>query len=92
MSLVRPRPCPPNQEKLIHDRGTRGVFAIRPGITGLTQINDVDKSIPRKLARYDSLLVKNLGLSLYLALICATLSGKGLGERVKNRQTQGLLS
>ena len=84
MSLVGPRPCLENQTKLIEERQARGVFTIRPGITGLAQIKDVDMSTPRKLARYDSLLVKNLNFTIYLKLICATLSGQGLGDRVKN--------
>ena len=34
MSLVGPRPCLPTQEELISERASRGVFSLRPGITG----------------------------------------------------------
>jgi len=34
MSLVGPRPCLPNQDELIAERQRRGVFEVRPGITG----------------------------------------------------------
>ena len=37
MSLVGPRPCLFNQKKLISERKKRGVFKVRPGITGLAQ-------------------------------------------------------
>ena len=35
MSLVGPRPCLPNQVELVEERQKRGVFNVRPGITGL---------------------------------------------------------
>jgi len=50
MSLVGPRPCLFNQEELIAERASRGVFDARPGITGLAQVNDIDMSTPRLLA------------------------------------------
>lgn len=37
MSLVGPRPCLFNQTELINERAIRGVFDVRPGITGLAQ-------------------------------------------------------
>ncbi len=83
MSLVGPRPCLPNQTELVDARGKRGVFDARPGITGLAQINEVDMSTPRKLARYDQLMIKHLSFKLYSNLICATALGKGRGDRVR---------
>jgi lipopolysaccharide/colanic/teichoic acid biosynthesis glycosyltransferase len=83
MSLVGPRPCLPNQTELIAERSQRDVFEVRPGITGLAQINDVDMSTPRKLARYDQLMIKRLTLTLYGNLILSTVLGKGSGDRVR---------
>jgi O-antigen biosynthesis protein WbqP len=83
MSLVGPRPCLPNQTELISERSQRDVFEVRPGITGLAQINDVDMSTPRKLARYDQLMIKRLTLILYGNLILSTVLGKGSGDRVR---------
>ena len=82
MSLVGPRPCLPNQTELVDERDKRGVFEVRPGITGLAQINEVDMSTPRKLARYDQLMVERMCLKLYVKLIIATAFGKGTGDRV----------
>lgn len=47
MSLVGPRPCLFNQEELIQERAARKVFDVRPGITGLAQIQDIDMSTPK---------------------------------------------
>ena len=83
MSLVGPRPCLPNQVELVEERDKRGVYSVRPGITGLAQVNEVDMSTPRKLARYDAIMIKQLTIRLYFELILATSFGKGAGDRVK---------
>ncbi len=87
MSLVGPRPCLPNQTELITEREKRGVFSVRPGITGLAQVNDIDMSTPRKLALYDALMNKNMCLKLYINLLIATGLGKGHGDRVSPRHS-----
>jgi lipopolysaccharide/colanic/teichoic acid biosynthesis glycosyltransferase len=83
MSLVGPRPCLPNQEELIEEREKRGVFNVLPGITGLAQVNEIDMSSPRKLARYDQIMIKRMCFRLYMQLIIATATGKGRGDRVQ---------
>jgi lipopolysaccharide/colanic/teichoic acid biosynthesis glycosyltransferase len=83
MSLVGPRPCLPNQVELISERAKRGVFEARPGVTGLAQVNEVDMSTPRKLARYDQLMIRSMCLRLYIKLIITTAFGKGRGDRVR---------
>lgn len=83
MSLVGPRPCLSSQKELIEERNQRGVFKIRPGITGLAQINGIDMSTPRKLARYDALMINSMTLRLYAKLIISTILGQGHGDRVK---------
>jgi len=51
MSLVGPRPALFNQHELIEARRSRGIDALRPGITGWAQINGRDKiSESRKIA------------------------------------------
>jgi lipopolysaccharide/colanic/teichoic acid biosynthesis glycosyltransferase len=83
MSLVGPRPCLTNQTELIHEREKRGAFKVRPGISGLAQINNVDMSTPRKLARYDQVLIKHICPRVYGKIIIATALGRGLGDRVR---------
>ncbi len=46
MSLVGPRPGLFNQAELTAARESEGVFDVRPGITGLAQVNDIDMSTP----------------------------------------------
>jgi len=82
MSFVGPRPCLPTQKRLVVERSQRGVFKVCPGITGLAQIHNVDMSTPRKLARYDALMIKSMSLRLYLGLITQTILGKGRGDKV----------
>jgi O-antigen biosynthesis protein WbqP len=76
MSLVGPRPCLFNQEELIIERASRGVFCHRPGITGLAQVRGVDMSTPELLAELDAELVRNLNVFGYLGYIFLTLFGK----------------
>lgn len=88
MSLVGPRPCLPNQAELIEEREKRGVFNVRPGITGLAQVSQVDMSTPRKLSRYDQFMIKRLRPMLYVMILFATALGKGHGDRVLPRPKQ----
>ncbi len=83
MSLVGPRPCLPTQTTLLNERNKRSVLSVRPGITGLGQINNIDMSTPRKLSRYDQLMNKNMDLVMYFSLITATIFGKGSGDKIK---------
>lgn len=83
MSLVGPRPCLPNQVELITARQTLNVFAARPGITGLAQIQGIDMSTPEKLAQVDAQMLKTLTLQDYFHYILQTVTGKGQGDRVK---------
>ena len=83
MSLVGPRPCLFNQEELIRERAARKVFDMRPGITGLAQVQEIDMSTPKLLAETDAQMHKTLGLKNYFRYILLTVSGKGAGDRVK---------
>lgn len=83
MSLVGPRPCLPNQSELIEERARRGVFVVRPGITGLAQIMGIDMSTPVLLAETDAKMLRNLDVKNYFEYIFRTLLGHGGGDRVK---------
>ncbi len=83
MSLVGPRPCLFNQTELIEERAARGVFAARPGITGLAQINGIDMSTPRLLAETDAQMLKGLDLAAYFTYIIKTVTGAGRGDHIR---------
>jgi lipopolysaccharide/colanic/teichoic acid biosynthesis glycosyltransferase len=82
MSLVGPRPCLFNQTELIAERALLGVFNVRPGITGLAQIQGIDMSTPELLAITDARLVETLNLSNYCKYILLTITGSGSGDRI----------
>lgn len=83
MSLVGPRPCLCNQAELIRERASRAIFKVRPGITGLAQVNNIDMSTPRLLAETDARMLKELTVFAYFKYIIMTVSGKGSGDVVK---------
>jgi lipopolysaccharide/colanic/teichoic acid biosynthesis glycosyltransferase len=86
MSLVGPRPNLFNQTELIEERQKRGVYVIRPGITGLAQINKIDMSTPQLLAEIDARMVAELNLWYYFKYIFLTGFGKGFGDRVVQKK------
>lgn len=83
MSLVGPRPCLFNQTELIKERAEPSVFAARPDITGLAQINGIDMSTPKLLAETDARMLQGLGLSAYFTYIIKTVTGSGRGDRIR---------
>ena len=85
MSLVGPRPGLFNQQALLQARQQHGVFAARPGITGLAQVSGIDMSTPELLAQTDAKMLATLNLANYFRYILQTVTGKGQGDAVKPR-------
>ncbi len=85
MSLVGPRPCLFNQTELIAERDMRNVFDVIPGITGLAQVNEIDMSTPKLLAEWDRRMIDTFTISMYVQLILKTVTGKGSGDRVVDK-------
>ncbi|MGN5594065.1 sugar transferase [Stutzerimonas nitrititolerans] len=83
MSLVGPRPGLFNQEELTEERAKRGVFDVRPGITGLAQVSEIDMSTPALLAETDQKMIQSLTVADYFKYIFMTVAGKGAGDRVR---------
>ena len=82
MSLVGPRPGLFNQEELTEAREKHGVFAVRPGVTGLAQVNDIDMSTPELLAETDAKMIASMCLADYFKYIYQTVVGKGYGDTI----------
>ena len=83
MSLVGPRPCLPSQEALIAARTERGVFDVRPGVTGLAQVMGVDMTDAERLAAVDADYIRTRTMCGDFRLLLAT--GLGLGRLVQAR-------
>jgi O-antigen biosynthesis protein WbqP len=64
MSFTGPRPCLPFMTDVIEARRGRGVNALRPGITGIAQLEGIDMRTPDELARLDALYIQHASLML----------------------------
>ena len=73
MSLVGPRPCLLNQRRLISERKKRGIYKVRPGITGLAQISGINMKTPTLLAKTDQKMIKSMSLYKYFYYIFKTI-------------------
>jgi lipopolysaccharide/colanic/teichoic acid biosynthesis glycosyltransferase len=82
MSLIGPRPCLPSQDELVKQRSIAGVLEVRPGISGLAQVNGIDMSIPEQLVAWDARYISLRGLIFDFKLILRTVQGGGRGDRV----------
>lgn len=82
MSFVGPRPNLFNQLDLINHRSTKGVYKVRPGITGLAQINNIDMSTPELLAKIDEEMIQDMSLINYFKYIVKTVTGSGSGDAI----------
>jgi lipopolysaccharide/colanic/teichoic acid biosynthesis glycosyltransferase len=87
ISLIGPRPGLPSQHELRDARRRKGVFAVRPGISGLAQIEDIDMSTPEKLAARDADYIALQGLILDTQIALKTARGRGKGDRTANQNT-----
>jgi len=85
MSLVGPRPNLYNQEELIFEREKLGVYNVRPGITGLAQVNNIDMSTPLLLAETDETMITTLTIRDYFKYIIMTATGSGKGDAVNTK-------
>lgn len=82
MSLVGPRPNLTNQLELIEVREQNDIYSVRPGITGYSQIMNIDMSTPERLADCDSRMIKNMSIARYLSIIMKTITGAGRGDAI----------
>jgi len=80
MSFVGPRPCLPTQSDVIAARRKHDVFSVRPGITGLAQLQGIDMSTPEALAEADARYIRNAGFWQDIVLVINTVAGKGTGD------------
>lgn len=84
MSLVGPRPNLLTQKDVIFEREKLNVYSVKPGITGLAQINKIDMSAPKLLAETDAKMVNDFSLVQYFKFIFLTIIRKILRINYNN--------
>lgn len=84
MSLVGPRPGLPQQVELREARRARGLYAVRPGVTGPGQVAGVDMSEPERLAILDATFANRPTITAYIKYVLLTVVGRGQGDRILN--------
>ena len=72
MSFVGPRPLIPQEDEIRTVRAENGVFAVRPGMTGLAQINGRDELGIEEKVRFDREYVENQSIMLDIKIIFKT--------------------
>lgn len=84
MSVIGPRPALWNQYDLIAERDKYGANAIRPGLTGLAQINGRDELPIDIKAKYDGEYAQKItflgDVKIFFGTIFGVLSAKGVKE------------
>ena len=83
MSFVGPRPCLPSQTHIIEMREEAGVFDLKPGITGASQVEGVVMDEPRKLVDLDIRYKAEQSFATDFKMLIQTVTGSGQGDRVK---------
>lgn len=73
MSLVGPRPLISDEYEVHQMRARLGVYNVRPGITGLAQVNGRDRCSPGEKVRWDVKYLENFGLWQDVKILLATL-------------------
>ncbi len=87
MSLVGPRPCLPVQHELVAERAARGLFDIRPGVTGPAQVAGIDMADPARLATVEAAYFHHASLGGDIRLLWQTVMGAGRGDAVSAGQS-----
>ena len=83
MSLVGPRPGLLDQDDLTKERQKLNVYSVKPGITGLSQINNIDMLDPTLLTEFDRKMIDEFSLKKYFYYIIMTIFGKGVSDKIR---------
>ena len=84
MSIVGPRPALINQAKLNKLRDETRITTLKPGLTGLAQINGRDKLTDEHKVYFDEMYLKNISFYLDLKIIFLTFLQVIFGKNVSH--------
>ncbi len=82
ITLVGPRPSLTSQKELIEKRQESKILDIKPGLTGYSQINQIDMSDINKLVKFDHYYFINKSLIIDFKIIMKTFLGIGFKDNV----------
>lgn len=92
MSLVGPRPLISDEYEIHQMRTVLGVYQLRPGITGLAQINGRDTVAPAAKVRFDVTYLEHFGPVMDIKVLFATVpkvfGGQGVVEGYSTSKQQ----
>lgn len=84
MSFVGPRPLIPQEEHIRKMREEKNVYSVRPGVTGLAQVNGRDMISDQKKVEWDAEYVQNhnmlMDIKILFKTVAVVFSGKGFAE------------
>ena len=72
INLVGPRPGLISQVDLTKSRDAKGVYDVKPGITGLSQVLGYDMSNPKKLAKIDKIYIEKKSVLIDFLILAST--------------------
>ena len=72
INLIGPRPGLVSQIDLTQNRNAKGIYEIKPGITGLSQVLGYDMSDPAKLAEIDKIYIQKQSLYVDFLILIST--------------------
>lgn len=73
MSFIGPRPPIPSQIDLIGYRKSNGAIKLRPGLTGLAQVNSFDGMTPFQKSEYDGIYAKSISFRTDIKILLKTI-------------------
>ncbi len=92
MSLVGPRPLIPEEKEVHRQRRELGVYAVRPGITGLAQVMGRDMLTDEEKVGYDTEYATEIDFALDVRIILSTfgkvLSADGVGKKAERKRSR----
>ena len=84
MSFVGPRPALFNQIELVSARKRMGIDQLKPGLTGLAQVNGRDELTDEVKVQFDAQYLKNISIKLDLKIILITFTQVIFGKNVSH--------
>lgn len=86
LTLIGPRPCLPSQTTLIKERHSTGVYTLKPGITGLSQVKGIDMRDPILLNKMDTFYKFSRSILGDIGILLQTFLPKSFGDRLSTKK------